>query len=242
VNGSPYVLCQFKDLPLTDANDILWAISRKKGVFEPTDYRTRLALIHEERRFVTAVFEARPVSTLWRLLVDGAKEAVAVTVVDTIGYSDRTLVAHGPRFAPPFGPLRFCERRPAWCYPTPAQVTWDVVLRASMIVSILYLVARLLMSGMAVRAPFHRAPLSPRMGVAVTAVLTLLVANALLCGALSGVYPRYEMRIAWLAPLFAALAWLENAAPAVGLARPAIEQIEPAEAAAREPAPVAEPL
>jgi hypothetical protein len=232
-HGSPYVLCRFKDLPLTDANDILWSLNARKGVFEPADYRTRLALVHEERRFVTAAFEAQPVATAWRLLVDGAHELVLVTVVDTLGYSDRALVSHGPRFAQPFGPVRFCERRPSYCYPTTLQIGWDTLLNVSMTLSAVYLLARLLLSRMTVRVVFHRAPLSPRLAIAVTAVLMLLVANALLCGALSGVYPRYQTRIEWLAPLFAVLAWLENASLPAGLGQDVVESMA-------EPTPVQE--
>lgn len=99
-HGSPYVLCQFKDLPLTDANDILWSVSRHKGVFEPADYATRLALIHEEPRFVADAFAAHPITTTWDLLVDGVHELAVVTVVDTLGYSDRSLIARGPRSPP----------------------------------------------------------------------------------------------------------------------------------------------
>jgi hypothetical protein len=228
-HGSPYVLCRFKDQPLTDANDILWGVTASKGVFEPADYATRLALIHEESRFVVDAFEAHPLATTWDLFVDGVHELAVVTVVDTLGYSDRTLVAHGPRFDPPFGGARFCVRRPNYCYPTPLQVGWDVVLNLSMSLSAAYLVARLLLSRMTVRMVFHRAPLSPRLAVAVAAVLVLLVANALLCGALSGVYPRYQTRIEWLAPLFAVLAWLENARLPAGLGEGAAEiQEEPA--------------
>ncbi|HEX4740292.1 MAG TPA: hypothetical protein VH353_03090 [Caulobacteraceae bacterium] len=240
-HGSPYVLCRFKDLPLTDANDILWGVSRAKGVFEPADYATRLALVHEESRFVADAFAAHPLAITRDLLVDGVHELVVVTVVDTLGYFDRTLIAHGPRFAPPFGPIRFCVRRPSYCYPTALQVGWDTVLNISMALSAAYLVARLLLSRMTVRLVFHRAPLSPRLAVAVTAVLVLLAANALLCGALSGVYPRYQTRIEWLAPLFAVLAWLENARRPVRLRQGAAE-FEVAPAPAPERATVSEPL
>ncbi|MBV8682783.1 MAG: hypothetical protein JO111_07925 [Caulobacteraceae bacterium] len=216
-DGSTYVLCRYKDLPLDDANDILWGVTRQKGVFEPADYATRLALVREEPRFVLDAFEAHPLVTTWDLFVDGVHELAAVTVVDTLGYSDRALVAHGPRFDPPFGPVRFCVRQPSYCYPTSLQIGWDVVLNVSMVLSAAYLLARLLLSRMTVRVVFHRAPLSPRLAVAICGVLVLLVANALICGALSGVYPRYQTRIEWLGPLFAILAWLENARLPAGL-------------------------
>jgi hypothetical protein len=111
------------------------------------------------------------------------------------------------------------------------------ILRGALIVSALYLAARLALSALKVRLWIHRAPLSPRMAAAAVAVLTLMVVNAVICGALSGVYARYEMRIAWLTPLFAALAWFETAMPAaVAAAPPASVAGEPAPASRKEPA------
>jgi hypothetical protein len=219
--SSPYVLCRFADRPLTDANDILWATSRARGVFEPADYATRLALVHQEGRFVTDVLAAAPLESAERLAMDSLYELTDVSVVDTLGYTDHNLVARGPRLAPLFGAVRFCVRRPLYCRSTPAQLVSEDILRWTLIGSGLYLVLRLALGLTRVRAWYHRAPLSARLTVAILGVACLLVANAILCGSLSGVYPRYQMRITWLLPLFALLAWLEGApAPAVaGAAR-----------------------
>jgi hypothetical protein len=240
-DNTPFVMCRWRSLPLDDANDILWATRRTKGVFEPADHDTRLAMTHEEGRFVAAVIRAYPLLVAERLTMDALNELTMVSVVDTLGYGDHALIAHGPRFQPPVTGLRFCVRRPYYCSSTPAQLASEDVLEIALAASILYLVMRLGLSALKVRIWFHRAPLSPRMAAAMVAVLTLLVVNAVICGVLSGVYARYEMRIAWLAPLFAALAWLETsmplaaalaATPAPAIAADAdVRQPEPAEVA-----------
>jgi hypothetical protein len=229
---TPFVLCRWRALPLDDANDILWAVRRNKGVFEPADHDTRLALTREEPRFVRSVIEAAPLATLERLAMDSAWELRRVSVVDTLGYGDHSLIAKGPRFAPPIQALRFCVRRPLYCSSTPAQLVSEDILRGALIASALYLVARLAFSASKLRPWGHRGRLSARTAWAGVAVLTLLVVNAVICGALSGVYARYEMRIAWLAPLFAALAWFEAALPAaVAVAPAATAQGDPPPAA-----------
>jgi hypothetical protein len=222
-DSRPFVLCRWRALPLDDANDILWAVRRSKAVFEPADHDTRLAITREEPRFVLSVIEAAPLATLERLAKDSLDELTMVSVVDTLGYGDRSLIATGPKFPPPIAPLRFCVRRPLYCSSTPAQLISEDILRGTLIAATLYLVARLTMS--AFKAPRRRwtGPLSPRLAAAAVAVLTLMVVNAVICGALSGVYARYEMRIAWLTPLFAILAWFEpGAAPAAIRSIPAV--------------------
>lgn len=234
---SPYVMCRFVDRPLTDANDILWATNARLGVFEPADLTTRLALVHEERRFVTDVLAAYPLQSVRRLAQDSLRELTYVSVVDTLGYADHTLVARSPRFAPLFGArLGFCVRRPFYCHSTPVQLISEDVLRFTLAGSVLYLVLRLAAAAAGVRLWGHRAPLSPRLALAILAVLALLAANAVLCGSLSGVYPRYQMRITWLAPFMALLAWMESAgamrrrlsATEAATASPSAKVLEPA--------------
>jgi hypothetical protein len=211
---TPFVMCRWRALPLDDANDILWSVHRNRGLFEPADHDTRLAITREEPRFVLAVIRFAPLATLRRLAEDSVYELTMVSVVDTLGYGDHSLIASGPQFRPPLPGVSFCVRRPFYCSSTPLQLVSEDILRGALIASAIFLLARLALSALAVRVWIHRAPLSPRLAAAIVAVLTLMVVNAVICGALSGVYARYEMRIAWLAPLFAALAWFETRLPA----------------------------
>lgn len=211
-----WALCPFADRPLTDANDILWH-EGDLGVFEVSDLPTRLAIIRQEPSFVRAVLESDPLGVIVRLVGNSAFELTQVTVVDTLGYSDRSLVSKGPRFAPPLPQATFCVRRPRYCHATRFQDGWDGLIEAGVVASLAYLALRLAAT-IGIAHGSLIAPLSPRLAAASGAVLLALAANGVLCGALSGVYPRYEMRMIWLLPLMAALAWLEAARAGARLA------------------------
>jgi hypothetical protein len=213
----PFTLCRFRDQTMNDANTILWAVDKKRGVFEPSDYNSRLAITHEEPRFVAAVIAAEPLRTAWLLANDVYHELTIVSVLDTLGYSDHGLIARGPRVSVKVPGVQTCVRKPNYCTSTAFQRNAETVLRATLIGAAAYLAARLACGLGQVRAVLRLKPLPPRLLAVVCAVFVLLVANAAICGALSGVYARYQMRIAWLLPLVAVLAWLD-ASPIAALA------------------------
>jgi hypothetical protein len=206
----PFTLCRFQDRPLVDANAILWSADKTRGVFEPADLKTRLAIIHEEGRFVAAVVAADPLRTLWMLGRDSYLELTTVSVLDTLGYSDRTLIARTPRFAPPFPGLETCVRQPSYCHSTAFQRGSEDVLRWTLMASTLFLALRLTCGLAVVRRTLGLAALSPALTAAVTVAGLTVAANAALCGSLSGVYARYEMRLVWILPLLAILAALQT--------------------------------
>jgi len=212
----PFLLCRFRDQKMEDANTILWAVDKTRGVFEPSDLASRLTLTHEEPRFVAAVIAAEPLRTAWLLAVDSYFELVDVSVLDTLGYSDHGLIARGPRLNLHVPGVQICVRKPNYCYSTAFQRGTEDVLRWTLIGSALYLTARLACGLASVRALLRLSPLPPRLTAVVGALFVLLIANAIICGALSGVYARYQMRIAWLLPLMAVLAWLEASPLAAG--------------------------
>jgi len=213
----PFLLCRFRDQKMEDANTILWAVDKTRGVFEPSDLASRLALTHEEPRFVAAVIAAEPLRTAWLLATDSYFELVDVSVLDTLGYSDRGLIARGPRLDIHIPGVQICVRKPNYCYSTVFQRGTEDVLRWTLIGAALYLTARLACGLASVRTLLRLSPLPPRLTAVVGALFVLLIANAIICGALSGVYARYQMRIAWLLPLMAILAWLQ-ASPLAALA------------------------
>jgi len=130
-------------------------------------------------------------------------------VLDTLGYSDHGLIARGPKVSVQIPGVQICVRKPNYCTSTAFQRGSEDVLRWTLITAAVYLAARLA-SGLArIRAVLLLSPLPPRLLAVVCAVFVLLVANAVICGALSGVYARYQMRISWLLPLMAVLAWLQ---------------------------------
>ncbi len=209
ITRQPFTLCRFRDQKMVDANTILWAVDKTRGVFEPSDLSSRLAITHEEPRFVAAVIAAEPLRTAWLLARDSYFELVDVSVLDTLGYSDRALIANGPRVSVHVPGIQICVRKPNYCTSTAFQRGAEDVLRWTLITAAVYLACRLASSLARVRAVLLLSPLPPRLLAVVCAVFGLLIANAVICGALSGVYARYQMRISWLLPLMAVLAWLQ---------------------------------
>jgi hypothetical protein len=220
---APFTLCRFRDHKMEDANTILWAVDKTRGVFEPSDYASRLAITHEEPRFVAAVIAAEPLRTAWLLARDSYFELVDVSVLDTLGYSDHGLIARGPGVDVHIPGIQICVRKPNYCYSTAFQRGTENVLRWSLILAALYLTGRLACGLAPVRALLRLSPLPPRLTAVVGAIFVLLIANAAICGALSGVYARYQMRIAWLLPLMAVLAWLEASPVAARLSGTRVE-------------------
>jgi hypothetical protein len=209
-SSPPFVLCRFQDRPLVDANTILWAADKKHGVFEPADLTTRLAMIHQEGRFVAAVVAADPWRTLWMLGRDSYLELTTVSVLDTLGYGDRNLITRTPRFAPPFPGLETCVRRPSYCNSTEFQRGSEDVLRWTLIAASLFLVLRLACGLGFVRRTVGLAALSPPLTAAILIAGLTVAANAAICGSLSGVYARYEMRLVWILPFLAGVAALQT--------------------------------
>jgi hypothetical protein len=207
--AEPFTLCRFRDHKLDNANTILWAVDKTRGVFEPSDYSSRLAITHEEPRFVAAVIAAEPLRTAWLLARDVYYQLTIVSVLDTLGYSDHALIARGPWVSLHIPGVQTCVRKPNYCTTTAFQRASENVLRFTLIGAAAYLAARLACGLAAVRAVLRLSPLPPRLAVVVWAVFVLLIANAAICGALSGVYARYQMRVAWLLPLMAVLSSLE---------------------------------
>ena len=204
--GQPYVICRYKDRPLTDANDILWHPGNK-GVYEVSDLNTRLAILAEQPRFVRGVMAFDPLGAVSGLIGNSGLELVLVTVVDTLGYSGR-LLSQAPAFDPPIHGASFCVRRPNYCHATPFQTGWDDLIIVGVMASVGYLLLRLGRT-FGRRRLAAMLPMSAPMSAAVVSVLVAVLANGIICGALSGVYPRYQMRLIWILPLFAAVAWLE---------------------------------
>ena len=209
-HASPFALCAFQTRPMFDANAILWATDRRRGVFETADYATRLAMTRQEPAFVAGAIGAEPLRTAWLLLRDSAFELTDVSILDTLGYSDRGLIARGPRLPAITLAGGTCVRHPSYCNSTPFQMASEDVFRWTLIAAAVYLAVRLACGARRVRAVLRLPPLPPRLAWTIGALFVLLLANAVICGAISGVYPRYEMRIAWLAPLFAVLVGLDS--------------------------------
>jgi hypothetical protein len=201
-----FELCRFERNTFVTADDFLWGVEPGVGVFNTVDYATRTRLQAEELRFVLGTLAAHPVAQaevsarhwLDQFLSFGVQTEFKQAALswNRMSFED-TIPDQGARYR---SGLAYRGLFPF------AQVDW--LIWAGVIASAAWLGYRL--SGADVRAELRRSRKeTPSCGsLLVTAgfvLVIVLVANAALCGILSGVSDRYQARMIWLAPLYAGL-------------------------------------
>jgi len=210
-SGATWALCQFRNLPNTDSQDMLWSDDRSKGIFNVTTYDNRLKMEQEENRFVLNAVASDPLGQIAASLQNWGDQLIMVYVDDplrnphyylTNAYWSTTnlpwLINHASD----------CGRDQWGCG---ARLTMDgsAWLHGGLFVLGLAIIGwRLSASDMLAAAERReliwtdeRARLVMTIGLLLTAVLV----NAFVCGALSGPFARYQARITWLVSLGAAL-------------------------------------
>jgi putative flippase GtrA len=210
--GATWTLCQFRRLPNTDSQDMLWSDDRGKGIFNVTSYENRLKMEQEENSFVLHAVAFDPAGQVVASLKNWGEQLVMIYVDDplrnphyylTNAYWSTTnlpwLINHASD----------CGRDQWGCG---ARLTMDgsTWLHGGLfVVGLLVIGWRLAqrdilgaMGGGALNWKDERGRLLMTLGL----LLTVVVVNAFVCGALSGPFARYQARITWLITLGAALA------------------------------------
>jgi hypothetical protein len=205
-----YVLCRFKALPLDSVNAILWSDDPRQGVFEPSDYETRVALVKEEPRFVVATLRAYPVATALAATRNTLDALTKVSIADTQDDPDGLVDPRTPLFRRLIPDSAACGPGSRACAPRLPMGAANLAILAGLVASVLYGAWRLTGRRLAAR------PLPRPLAGALIAVIAILIVNAAACGALVGPWARYEMRLAWVLPALAVLAWAEARAAARG--------------------------
>ena len=209
--GTPFTLCAFRDRPMLTSDQVLWSSRRKTAVFLGADTPTRLRMERDDARFALAETLADPWDQARASAWDAAQQFAMAYVDDPLkaqGFyvSDRFWRATVlPRILP--GAAR-C-RGPASCRPHVGKsVCWGLE-GVGLTLSLLLLAGRLsagdLRAMLAGRAETDWRDDRVRLLTALGLALVLLAANAVICGVLSGPFPRYQARLIWLIPLMAGL-------------------------------------
>jgi hypothetical protein len=200
-----YVLCKFEDRKFRTQDDFLWSGKPEIGVFSLTDYSTRLALQAEEMRFAWGAITSYP---LWQMEVSAGHWLGQLTRFGLSEFSTAALSWNEMAFedtVPELGPgykasLAYQGKLPRILF---EWVQWIGL------VSSLALLAYWISRPQTWAPPLDSS--TPALStwtfwiVAAGGLLIVLIGNAALCGALSGVNDRYQARLIWLVPLFAAL-------------------------------------
>ena len=210
--GTPFALCAFRDRPMLTSDQILWSSRRRTAVFLGADAPTRLRMEREDARFALAETLADP----WDQARASAWDAVQQFAM---AYVDDPLKAEGFYISDRFWRSTVLPRilpgaascvGPASCRPRIGKaVSWGLE-GVGLAVSVLVLGWRLsgadLRAVLAGRAGTDWRDDRVRLLTALGLTVILLAANAVICGVLSGPFPRYQARLIWLVPLMAGLA------------------------------------
>jgi hypothetical protein len=195
-----WYLCAFADRLPMDANDFLWQPDspvNRDAQGQPRFLGGAL-LSPEAARIVGETLRAHPFAVASAVLRNALRQLVTAGIGDTLG-PENLATALRPRIAEGFPPRElaaFDGARQARGT-LAASVLWLTPLHAVMLLLALPL---LVLAGLrAWRA-------GDRMALAFLAIIVVAVlANAAATGGLSGVFPRYQARIAWLLPVGAIL-------------------------------------
>ncbi len=211
-----FVLCAFKTRPMATSDQILWSHAPRTAVFLAADLPTRLVMERQDFSFAEAEVRTAPWRQAQASAWNALQQLVMADVEDPLKpqgfyvvnpYWRRTSL---PRIIPNAGRCR----APGACGPRVGERTSLLLEGVGLGLSLLILTWR-------VSAPDIRAILGRRAAAGwrdervrlLTAsglVVVLLLGNAVVCGALSGPFPRYQARIVWLLPMIAAL-WVLGA-------------------------------
>ncbi len=210
-NGVAWTLCQFKNRPNVDSQDMLWSDDRAKGIFNVTTYENRLKMEQEETRFVLHAVAYDPVGQVWASLKNWGDQFVMVYLDDPLRNPHYYLTnAYWSTTNLPWliNHVADCGRDHWGCG---ARLSMDGSLwlhSIEFIAGALMIAWRLSEKDM--RDAFGSMSLSfdderGRLVMTMALLIATLLVNAFVCGALSGPFARYQARVAWLADLGGAL-------------------------------------
>ncbi|MDB5593938.1 MAG: hypothetical protein JWM36_899 [Hyphomicrobiales bacterium] len=189
-----YELCRYKDRDLSDSQAFLWAKGSPNGVFASADSKTRLKLIAEEQRFILSAVTHYPLDQLQASLRNIGL-LLLTTQVDDV--TDTSAVFRDPEFSS-LGRLFPGSDR---CFADPAACSSQLPDIAIAWIDSFAAIASLILT-IGILAGSWRDTDDQRRAVAFAlAIFAAVLANAVICGAVSGPFPRYETRVTWLMPL-----------------------------------------
>jgi hypothetical protein len=208
---APFELCAYRDRPMKTADQVLWSIHRASAVFLADPPAGRIAMERQDARFALDATLADPLDEAAAAARNAAEQFVEVHADD------------------PRRPQGFYIHDAYWRATSLARLEPDPAAcptvkacrpRLGRTVSAALVVLGLSAAGAVVVAVAARrdvravlldrlrpGPADDRVRLlqALALVVALLVLNAVVCGALSGPFARYQARVVWLFPASAAL-------------------------------------
>jgi len=192
--GSQLTVCQFLNrLPQATSEDFLWSTEPDKGVFAVADAWTRRKLADEQFRFVRATVAFDPFGELAAVVHDTWSQFCQFDMGEFNFTAPQRvfLAAHIPE--PYLGQMKTTR---AWKETMPTRALSRTMVFLT-VLSTACLIASI--------ARRKRLGYSRRSIIFAAAVVTGVITNAAVCGAMSVPLNRYQARVVWLLPLTAIL-------------------------------------
>jgi hypothetical protein len=198
-----FLVCSYRNRSFESADEFLWSPT---GVFQALSVEQRLRLTEEESRFVTAVAMHYPLSVLKAAVANAVEQFVLIWPAEAwidpgASFSDPAWSEADLFQVAPF--LSLCVANLGRCVPAlpesliASSVAITVVLSFGVIAAHFVAARRRTAGTQAGDCAYERAIIFALL------ILVGLVANAGICGAISGPHARYQTRVAWLAVLAA---------------------------------------
>jgi hypothetical protein len=198
-----FLVCTYRNRSFESADEFLWSSS---GVLQTLPVEQRLRLIEEEPRFVTAVAMHYPLSLLKAAVANAVEQFVLVWPAEAwidpgASFGDPAWSGADLFQVAPF--LSLCVANLGSCAPAlpvaliASSVAITVVLSFGVIAAHFVAAGRRRSGTQPADCAYERAIIFAFL------ILAGLVANAGICGAISGPHTRYQTRVVWLAVLAA---------------------------------------
>ncbi len=204
-NQNAYALCAYKDLPFAKSDDVLWGWQKDRGVFAVATPETRLALLHEQRRFAINTVLNDPLGQALASLRNFGLQLISVGVDEGFKLDAQYWMTYPKDFYLREMAIRarLCDEKAKTC---PARLPLDAIqiwLYITTGLAALYMAAWYYRSAPAAARGDQELRLFMAFGAV---VLAGIVINAAVCGVISGPFARYQARVAWLLPTLAIIA------------------------------------
>lgn len=231
-HATPFFLCRFKTLPLDNSEDILWSQQPDVGVFASSPVDDRLQLEAEQARFVRTVVLSDPLGVARSSMRNSIRQFGLFAVDEPL--RDPCGLKHNWPWGQDF--LRVLVLDPERCGRGEMRLMSPPLIFAAQLAAVIlsiYALWRLARSRDTARTGklFGELDDIDRLLAATSLTVAAIVLNAMICGALSGPFPRYEARLIWLVPTLVLLAGASLAEPSLARVRGSLSRTGPAKSA-----------
>lgn len=198
----PFLICSYSGKPLDDSDEILWSSEAGTRVVQDADHAGRVTLKDQEIPFVLSAIGRYP---MMELRASIANALTQLSFSDARPQMSLTREVAVPLFPAVPNSVPIIENSRDYR----GDIDWDLISgidRAALLLSLLLIPIRLARSDFRAAWSRDRASRSAARRereiaiVIISGLGALILANAIVCGMLSGPSARYQARLIWLVP------------------------------------------